>query len=94
VFLNRLLRRIFGPQREKVAAGWKRLHNEELYNLYTSTNMIIVIKSRKIRSAGHVARMGEIINAYNILVVKLEGKGHPGELGIVWRIILGRILGD
>jgi hypothetical protein len=54
MFENRVLRRIFGPKREEVAGGWKRLHNEELHNLYTSPNIIRVIKSRRVRLAGHV----------------------------------------
>jgi hypothetical protein len=55
-----------------VAGGWRRLHNEELHNLYASSNIIRVIKSRKIKEAGRVARMGEMRNAYNILVGKPE----------------------
>jgi hypothetical protein len=50
-----MLKRIFGPKREEVAGGWRRLHNEELHNLYTSPNVIMVIKSRRMRWAGHVA---------------------------------------
>jgi hypothetical protein len=61
---NRVLRRIFGPKREEVAGGWGRLHNEELHNLYASPDIIMVIKSRKMRWAGHVACTGEKINAY------------------------------
>jgi hypothetical protein len=71
---NRVLRRIFGPKREEVAGGWKRLHNEELHNLYASPNIIMVMKSRRIRLAGHVAHMREMRNAYRILFKKLEGK--------------------
>jgi hypothetical protein len=69
-----VLRRIFGPKREEVAEGCKRLHNEEFRNFYASPNVVSVIKSRKMRRAGHVARMGEMLNAYNILVRKPEGK--------------------
>jgi hypothetical protein len=54
---NRVLRRIFGPARKEVAGGWRRLHNEELHNLYDSPNIIRVIKSRKMRWTGHIARM-------------------------------------
>jgi hypothetical protein len=61
-FENRVLRRIFGPKREEVAGGWRRLHNEELHNLYGSPNIIRVIKSRRMRWAGNVARMGEMRN--------------------------------
>jgi hypothetical protein len=70
VFENRLLRRIFGPKREKEGGGWRRLHSEELHNLYTSPNIIRVIKSTRMKWAGHVACMGEMRNAYIILVLK------------------------
>jgi hypothetical protein len=66
VFENRVLRRIFGPIREEVAGGWKRLHNEEIHNVYASPYIIRVIKSRKMRWVGHVARMGEMRNSHNI----------------------------
>jgi hypothetical protein len=59
VFENRVLRRIFGDKREEVAGDWRRLHNEELRNLYASSNIIRVIKSRRMRWAGHVACMEE-----------------------------------
>ena len=59
VFENMVLRRIFGPRRDEVTEEWRRLHNEELNDLYSSTNIVRVIKSRRIRWAGHVARMGE-----------------------------------
>jgi hypothetical protein len=57
VFENRVLRRIFGPKRDEVAGGWKKLHNEELHNLYSSPSIIRMIKSRRMRWAGHVAQM-------------------------------------
>jgi hypothetical protein len=60
VFENWVLRRIFGPKREEVTGSWRRLHNEELHNLYASPNLIRVIKSSRIRWVGHVASMGEI----------------------------------
>jgi hypothetical protein len=69
-----LLRRIFGPKRHEVTGGWRKLHNEELHNLNSSPSKIRVIKSRRMRCAGHVARMGERRNAYRILVGKTEGK--------------------
>jgi hypothetical protein len=58
VFENRVLRRIFGPKRAEVIEGWRKLHNEELHNLYCSPRIIRMIKSRRMRWAGHVARMG------------------------------------
>jgi hypothetical protein len=74
VFENRLLRRIFEPKRDEVTGGWIKLHNEELHGLYSSPSIIRVIKARRMRWAGHVARMGEVRGAYNILVGKPEGK--------------------
>jgi hypothetical protein len=74
VFENRVLRRIFGPKREEVVKGWRRLHIEGLHNLYTSPNIIRVIKSRRVRQTWHVTHTGEMRNAYNILVGKPEGK--------------------
>jgi hypothetical protein len=73
VFENRVLRRIFVPKREEVTGGWRKLHNEELHNLYSSPSIIRMIKSRRMRWAGHVARMGKR-NAYRILVGKPEGR--------------------
>jgi hypothetical protein len=58
VFENRVLSRIFGPKRDEVTAGWRKMHNEELHNLYSSPSIIRIIKSRRIIWAGHVARMG------------------------------------
>jgi hypothetical protein len=74
VFENRVLRRIFGPKRDEVTGGWKKLHNEELHNLYSSPSIIRVIKSRRMRWAGHATRMGERRNAYRILVGNPEGR--------------------
>jgi hypothetical protein len=81
---NRVLRRIFGPKREKMAGGWRRLHNEELHNLYVSPNVITVIISRKARFAEHVARMGYMRNTYEMLVGKLEWKRSLGRLRHRW----------
>jgi len=67
-----------------VAGSWRRLHNEKLYNLYTSPNIISVIKSKMMRWAGHVAHMGEIRHAYNILIGKPEGKRPLGGPGCKW----------
>ena len=74
VFENMVLRRIFGPRRDEVLGEWRRVHNEELNDLYSSPNIVRVIKSRRMRWAGHVARMGEERGAYRILVGKPEGK--------------------
>ena len=73
VFENMVLR-IIGPRRDEVTGEWRRLHNEELNDLYSSPNMVRVIKSRKMRWAGHVARMDEERGAYRVLVGKPEGK--------------------
>jgi hypothetical protein len=59
IFENKVLRRIFGPKRDEVTGEWRRLHNKELYALYSSRNIIRVMKSRRLRWAGHVACMGE-----------------------------------
>ena len=72
VFENMVLRRIFGPRRDEVTGEWRRLHNEELNDLYCSPNIVRVIKSRRMRWAGHVARMGEERGAYRVLVGKPE----------------------
>jgi len=74
VFENRVLRRIFGPQKDDVTGEWRKLHNEELNDLYCSPNIVRVIKSRIIRWAGHVARMGEKRSVYRVLVGRTEGK--------------------
>ena len=74
VFENMELRRIFGPRKDEVTGKWRRLHKEELNVLYCSPNIVRVIKSRRMRWAGHVARMGEEIGAYRVLVGKPEGK--------------------
>jgi hypothetical protein len=73
VFENRVLRRIFGPKRYEVTGQWRKMHNKELHNLYSSPDIIRRIKPRRMRWAGHVARMGEGRNMYRVLVGKLEG---------------------
>ena len=73
VFENMVLR-IFGPRRDEVTGEWRRLHNEKLNDLYSSPNIVRVIKSRRMRWAGHVACMGEERGAYRVLVGKPEGK--------------------
>jgi hypothetical protein len=67
VFENRVLRRIFGPKREE-DRQWRKLHNDELHNLYSSPNIVRVIESKRMRWAGHVARMGEGRGVYSVLV--------------------------
>jgi len=74
VFENMMLRRIFGPRRDEVTGEWRRLHNEELNDLYSPPNIVRVIKSRRVRWAGHVARMGELRGVYRVLVGKPEGR--------------------
>jgi hypothetical protein len=74
VFQNRVLRRIFGPKRDEITGEWRKLHNEELNGLYSLPNIVGVIKSRRLRWAGHVARMGEGRGGYRVLVGKPEGK--------------------
>jgi hypothetical protein len=73
VFENRVLRRIFGPKREE-DGSWTKLHNDELHNLYSSPNIVRVIKSRRMRWAGHVERMGEGRGVYRVLVGRPECK--------------------
>ena len=74
MFENVVLGRIFGPRRDEVTGEWMRLHNEELNDLYSSPNIVRVIKSRRMRWAGHVARMGEERGVYRVLVGKPEGR--------------------
>jgi hypothetical protein len=74
--------RIFVPKREEVAGGWRRLHCDELHNLYASPNVIRAMKSRRMSCAGHVARMGDMRNAYKILIGKTEGRNHSEDIGV------------
>jgi hypothetical protein len=75
VFRNRVLRRIIGPKRDEVTGEWRKLYNEEFRDLYSSTNILIrIMKSKGMRWAGHVARIGMKRNAYRLLIGKLEGK--------------------
>jgi len=88
VLENRVLRRIFGPKRDEVTGEWRKLRNEELNDLYCSPNFVRLIKSKRMRWTGHVARMGEGRGVYGVLVGKPEGKSHWGDAGADGRIIL------
>jgi len=77
-----VLRRILGPRRDEVTGEWRRLHNEDLNDLYTSPNIVWAIKSRRMRWVGHVAHMGEERRMYRVLVGKPEGRNHWGDLGV------------
>jgi len=80
-----------GPRRDEITGEWRRLHNEELNDLYSSPNIVRVIKSRRMRWDGHVARMGEERGVYRVLVGKPEGSNYWGDLGVDGWIILRRI---
>jgi hypothetical protein len=83
-----VLRRIFGPKRDEVTEEWRRLYKEELHALYSSPNVIRVIKSRRMRWPGHVARVGERRGAYMVLVEKPEVRNRLEGLCVDGRIIL------
>jgi hypothetical protein len=95
VFENRVLRRIFGTKRDEVTAEWRKLHNEELRDLYSSPSIIRIIKSRRMRLAGHVARMVKKRNAYRLLVGKPGGRRPLGRPRRRWvnniRMDLGEV---
>jgi hypothetical protein len=95
VFENRDLRRIFGPKRDEVTGEWRKLHNEELHNLYSSQDIIRQVKSRRMRWAGHVARIEEERKVYKVLVGKPEGRRPLGRPRRRWedgvRMDLGEI---
>jgi hypothetical protein len=76
VFENRVLRRVLGPKRDEVTGEWRKLHNKELRDLYSSPSIIRIIKFRWMRWADYVARMGEKRSAYRLLVGKPEGQNH------------------
>ena len=77
MFQNRVLRRVFGPKRDEVTGEWRKLQNEELSGLYSLPNIVQVVKSRRMRWVGHVARMGEGRGVHRVLVGKPEGMGRP-----------------
>jgi hypothetical protein len=83
-FENKVLRRIFGPKRDEVTGEWKKLHNEDLHNLYSSPDIIRQVKSRRMRWAGHVARMGEERKVNKVSVGKIKGKKPLGRQRSKW----------
>jgi hypothetical protein len=83
VFENSVLRKMFGPKREE-DGSWRKLHNDELHNLYSPPNIVRMIKSRRMRWAGHVARMGEGRGVYRVLVGRPESKRPPGRPRCRW----------
>jgi hypothetical protein len=94
MFENRKLMRIFGPKNHEVTGEWRQRHNEELRDLYSSLSIIRIIKSRRMRWAGHVARMGEKSNAYRFLVGRPEGKRPLGRPRRRWVDNIRMDLGD
>jgi hypothetical protein len=85
---------ILGPKRDEVTGGWRKLHNEELHGFYSSSIIVRVIKARRMRWAGHVARMGEVRGAYNILVGKPEGRRPLGRPRRTWEDNIKMDLGE
>jgi hypothetical protein len=94
VFEDRVLRKIFGPKRDEVTGGSRKLHDEELHGLYSSPNIVRVIKARRMRWAGHVARMWEVRGAYNILVRRPEGRKPLGRPRRRWKDNIKMDLGE
>ena len=84
MFENRVLRRVFGPKRDEVTGEWRKLQNEELRDLYSLPNIVRVVKSRRMRWAGHVARMGQGRGVHRVLVGKHEEKRPLGRLRRRW----------
>jgi hypothetical protein len=84
VFENRLLRRVFGPKRDEVTGEWRKLHDEELNDRYSLPNIVRVVKSRRMRWAGHVARMEDERVVHRVLVGKPEGKRPLGRPRCRW----------
>ena len=86
VFDNGVLRRIFGSERDEVTGEWRKLHNEELNDLYCLPNIVWVIRSRRMSWAGHVAHMGERRGVYRIMVLKPDGKRPLGRPWCRWEV--------
>jgi hypothetical protein len=91
VFANRVLRRVFGPKRDEVTGGWRKLYNEQLHDLYRSPNIVRVIKSIRMRWAQNVARMGRRETCVGFWWENLRERDHWGDPGVGGRIILGWI---
>jgi hypothetical protein len=89
VFENRMLKRIFGPKRDEVTGKWRKLHNEGFHDLYSSPIIVRIIKARRMRWAGHVARMRAKRNTYRLLVGNAEGRRPLGRHDVSGWIILG-----
>jgi hypothetical protein len=89
-----VLRGTFGPKRDEVTGKWRKLHSEELHNLYSSPDIVRQIKSRRMRGVGHVARMGEGRNMYGVLVGKPEGKRPLGRPRCRWEDEIKMDLGE
>jgi hypothetical protein len=92
-----VLRGIFGPTRDEVTGEWRKLHSGELHNFYSSPDIIRQVKSRRMRWAGHVTRMGDEIKVYKLLVGNSEGENHSEDRGVdgrmglewlLWRLVL------
>jgi hypothetical protein len=94
VFENRMLRRIFGLKRNEVMGEWRKLHNKELRDLYSSSSIIRIIKSRRMRWAGHLARTGVKRKAYRLLMGKPEGKMLLGKPRCGWMVNIRMDLGE
>jgi hypothetical protein len=94
VLENRVLRRIFGPKRDEVTGSWRKLRNEELHGLYSSPGFARVIKARRMRWVGHVAHMGEVRGAYNIMVGRPEGRRPLGRHRHMWEDNIKMDLGE
>jgi hypothetical protein len=94
VFQNRVLRRIFGPKSDEVTGEWRKLHSVELHNLYSSPDIIRQMKSRRMKWAGHVARVGEGTNVYRVLVGKPEGKRPLERPRCRWEVGIKMCLGE
>ena len=88
VFENKVLRKIFEAKKDEITCEWSKLHNSELHALYSSPNIIRSLRSRRLRWAGHVARMEQSRNAYKVLVGKPEGKRPLGRPSRRWEDIL------